>query len=170
MPGVILWDGVGLQAGAVASITERAGVAMDTVRDFGRLDVSGEGARDSRYGAAVALALAGARAELLPVDFLHPRLAPPKEKRVGRGGSYGAIAAFVVVTLAVAAWWDLHVMTTELATVNAEIEERAPRVKQAEELASKLKTAEGWYGQRPPVLDAIQHVTQAFPEEGIVWA
>ena len=82
-----LWDGAGI--GDSDGLSEQVGVEVKYRPGVTALRVTGPaaasaGADAARYAPAVALALAGADRKAELVDFLHPRLAPPKQSRLGR--------------------------------------------------------------------------------------
>jgi hypothetical protein len=170
---VSLFDGVGLEENAISLLSRRAGMTLSSARNLAQLDVGGEGAMgagSARYGAAVALALVGLRPELMPADFLHTRLAPPKQRRVGRRVVWGAIAGVVLLGLIGYPVYDIYSTQAEIDGIYDSLAAKADEVKAAEQMAARMKLARGWYDLKPPVLDCLKHVTQAFPQEGTVWA
>ncbi|HZZ41384.1 MAG TPA: hypothetical protein VFE58_00465 [Tepidisphaeraceae bacterium] len=170
---VMLFDGMGLEPAAVTALAQRANLQMTPARNLMGLDVSGAQAASAegvRFGPAVALALAGLRGGMMPADFLHTKLAPPKERKIGRRVVWGTIAAVMLVGAIGYPIYDLYSTQGEIDGINADISSRQDQSKAAEAMASKLTTAEGWYATKPPVLECLKHVTQAFPQEGTIWA
>lgn len=165
--GVTLFDGVGLEDAAVSALSRRANMAVSPARDLAALQVSGGTAE---YAPAVALALAGLRPGLLAADFLHTRLAPPKERRLGRKVVWGAVGAIALIVLVGYPIYDLTSTQSEIDNINAELAGKQKQILAAEEMAAKVKIAEGWYDTKPQVLEALKHVTEAFPQEGTIWA
>lgn len=170
---LLLWDALGLRPDSLAALSDRYGMAVSTARDLSLLQVGAPAdakADISVYGPAVALALLARRGSIFPVDFLHSRLAPPKQRRIGRK-IYWAIALAVVLAIAIAASvWSLQNQQNKLDKLNESIKNMQPALSAARTLDAKVRTANGWYDNRPATLDCLLHLTEAFPQEGTVWA
>ncbi|MFH0965928.1 MAG: hypothetical protein V2A58_18165, partial [Planctomycetota bacterium] len=76
-PELVFWDGIGLPGSTVEDIGGmarfRAGSCVG-LAELGLAPLGGSDGRQERFGGAAALAVAGARGEAFPVDFLHSRL------------------------------------------------------------------------------------------------
>jgi hypothetical protein len=162
-----LWDGAGL--GDTSTLSEQVGVEVRARPGVTALRVTGPaaasaGADAGRYAPAVALALAGAdrRAEL--VDFLHPRLAPPKRSRVGRREQWAAVAGGVVVLLVLIFWLDLSSKKRELEELTALNKQLAPGVQNSQAVIDRTQAARPWFDARPPTLEPFRELTAAFPD------
>ena len=167
---LVLWDGVGVDGDAVSQLAERIAMPVRVVQELSSAKGSPEDL-PLRFGPAVALALAGAQRDLLEVDFLHSRCAPPRTRRFGRKTfRYAALAAVLAIG-GVFLFLELNGRERELAVRSAELQEAAPNFELAEKFVKNNKSlVEGWYDARPRPLDVLKRVTLAFPEEGRVWA
>lgn len=153
--GLIL-DGVGLGPGAPASLGERAGLALEPC---------------DLPAPAAALALSGARRELLAVDFLRPRCAPPKARRVTRRTLAIAACAAAIAGAVAYALVDTERREASLAELKDRLLRMAPDVEEADAFVKNNKRLIlGWYDARPRPLEILKRVTLAFPERGTVWA
>jgi hypothetical protein len=180
-----LWDGVGLDAQDVGALAKQSGVdlrpgaAARGLSAFGlaktghvalataRATTTAANAADAlaRFAPAVALALAGASQRAGAVDFLHPRLAAPKSRRLGRFAAWaiGIAAALVIGTLLF--WAEVSYRSSSLAKIETSIAQQKPQFVAAEALAQRIGVARGWYAEgRPAVLECLRDVTAAFPD------
>lgn len=170
---VFLWDGVGLDSSAADSLAERVGLEVRVQHQMATLGVTSQEPQspDSRkLGIAVALAVAGSQPGRLAVDFLHTRLAAPKQHRVGRQ-TVLAILAGIVIVLGLA-WlaYDIHYQQVALTDLKRQLADLKPSVKSAQAVVDKVRAARGWFQTRPPHLACLRDVTAAFPPEGRVYA
>jgi len=123
----------------------------------------------NRFSAAAALALAGSRRRLLPVDFLHSRLTVRTEHRISKrilwpaGLCLAALAALFVFFL------DWRGTERELAEMKARLAAMQPEIDEARGLIETVSYARPWYGTNPRFLDCLRQLTQVFPEEGTIW-
>jgi hypothetical protein len=176
--GVLLMDGVGLLPEHVAELSERSGVAVRT-ESAGEMTgpatvlASAEPAADAgppgRFAPAAALALAGARATPLPIDFTHSRLAPEPRSRFGRGRVWGAILGVIVFGGLLALYLVVRNREAQLAALNVELKEMQPQMTTAQVAIDRLSYARGFYDNRPPMLDGLRELTLAFRDDEKVW-
>jgi hypothetical protein len=122
-----------------------------------------------RLWPAVALAAAGARPEALPVNFLRPRLAPPRVSRWNRKTVLGIIAAAVVVAGLGLLWWDAQRTETKAVQVEKALEEKKPQITAAEAYIDRVNYARGYFQTRPPALDALRDLSESFGREERIW-
>ncbi len=169
-----LWDGIGLEVGDASNLARQAGVdlrtgAGDRVSDLASLGLATSRASDaaSRFTPALALALAGAEPRAGAVDFLHPRLAAPSKRRIGRRGAW-ALALTTTATVALLALWlDVRGRESELVDMKTRLTALAPDLLSAEQLSQRIGTARGWYPEgRPAMLECVREMTTAFPDGG----
>ena len=123
---------------------------------------NGEG---RKYAAAVALGLAGIQGAADSVDFLHPRLAPPKQQRIPRWALTAALSVIMVIAMAIWAYTDLQNMRAKLATDQAKYKAEEARLKVAEEFVNKVSFAQAWHGGNPRYLACLQDLTVSIPED-----
>lgn len=162
-----VWDSLGLEAPDTRSIAQQAGVSLESQAK--RLDALTSGSADlvRRFAPALSLALAGAMPQAGTPDFLHPRLAAPKARRIGRREAW-AIGIVAAVVLAIFVFWlDIRRRESNLAALNAEIARAKPKVQAAEKTAQLIAAARAWYPEgRPAMLDCAREIAEAFPDGG----
>lgn len=162
---LILWDGAGLDA---AQLGENLGVSLRSgdLPDLGvstpATSANGEG---RKYAAAVALGLAGIEGSTDTVDFLHPRLAPPKQQRIPRWALTAALSVIVVVALCVWAYTNLQNLRAKLASDQAKYNDEHARLVIAEDFVNKVSFAQAWHGGNPRYLACLQDLTVSMPED-----
>lgn len=170
---IFLWDGVGLDSDVAESLGQRAGLQVRVLDSLSALGITShrpENLESGKLGSAVALALSSARPERLAVDFLHTRLALPKQHRIGRQTLLG-IATGIVIAAALG-WivFDIHNQQTALAELKDKLDKLKPSVKAAQAVVDKVRGTRGWFQTRPPYLACLGDITAAFPAEGRVYA
>ncbi len=180
---LLLLDGVGLEDGQIDELSERLGVKLKSGRNSDVCGIATEpsvtepsvGApsqrRDppARYAPAMSLALAGARPQLLPLDFKHSRLAPEKASRFGARSTWAMVLGALVLLGVVSLYVIAHQRQNQLGELNAELTELAPEVKAAQANVERLKYARGFFETRPPVLDCLRELSMAFGESDRAW-
>jgi hypothetical protein len=176
---MVLFDTVGLSDSQLAELRERIGVKLSSEDEMSLLGVqtlpqlaTSDSTGDSprQYAPAVALALAGARRELLTLDFTDSKLAPPPQRRFGRRTVWAAgIAAVIVIGLA-----GLFIHVNLLQRQLDNLTESRNAISQSLELAQGVKDrvdfSNGFFKTRTPMLDAWAEITQAFPQDDPIWA
>jgi type IV pilus assembly PilN-like protein len=134
----------------------------------GRLSTLGVTARlpELRGGSvAVALAIQAMQGEL-PIDFLHTRLAPPKEHRIDRRIVWAVAGAVLLALLIVAALMDLHKQQAVLTALQTTETNNAERVKAAQAFVSRVDYAKGWRTDRPRFVACLRDLTNLMPDDG----
>lgn len=162
---LILWDGAGLDAGQLREdlgVSVRSGDLPDLGVSTPATSANGEG---RKYAAAVALGLAGIQGAADSVDFLHPRLAPPKQQRIPPWALTAALSVIVVIGLCVWAYSDLQNMRAHLASDQAKYAAESPRLTVAEDFVNKVSFAQAWHGGNPRYLACLQDLTVSIPED-----
>lgn len=168
-----LWDGLGLDSEQTGAIGERAGLEVRTRGDLASLRVAvsaGETGGTRRFATAVALALAGVDRDKADVDFLHSKLAVPKKRRIGSRAIYSGVVIVSIVAGAAFLAVDVRSRQNELEDMKARMEEMKPHVEAVQGVADRVKYARGWYEGKPPYLLCMKELTDAFPQDGQVWA
>jgi Tfp pilus assembly protein PilN len=162
---LILWDGAGIDAahlGENLGITVRAGDLPALGVQAPATSTNGTG---RKYAAAVALGLAGVGLGDESVDFLHPRLAAPKEQRIPRWAITGGLAVLVLLAICAYAYVDLQAQRTKLADLQAKYDSQKTQLSTAEAFVSKVSFAQAWHGGNPRYLACLQDLTTAVPED-----
>jgi len=167
---IVLWDGAGLDA---AALGEQLGLRV-RAGDLPALGVTapdpsanGEG---RRYASAVALALAGVGPGGVAVDFLHSRLAAPREARFPRWAVISAVAAVCLVAGAIFAYIDLRRQRAEVAAMRVKADGLKGPVATAGAFVAKVSFAQAWHGGDPRYLACVLDLTRAIPEDGVTYA
>lgn len=162
---LILWDGAGLDAGQLRDdlgVSVRSGDLPDLGVSTPATSANGEG---RKYAAAVALGLAGIQGAPDSVDFLHPRLAPPKQRRIPPWALTAALSVIVVIALATWAYTNLQDMRTKLSADQSKFKTEEARLKVAEDFVNKVSFAQAWHGGNPRYLACLQDLTVSIPED-----
>lgn len=152
---LVLCDGVGLQAEERSALEAQAGIALRECPRMGATE-----AADATP--AIALGRLGTVAQPAPVDFAHPRLAPPRRKRLSRAAVYGIGAGALVLLSFFAMLWDIHSREQTLEGMKSRLELFAPNIEAAQHALDRVNVGRGWFESRPPVLECLREVTMAF--------
>jgi hypothetical protein len=128
-----------------------------------------DGEADALQHAAAALALIHERTDG-GIDLLHSRLAPAKRSWMTRRRRIAAIAAAVVIVALGMPWWIESQQAAELVAMQAQLKAINPDVEAARETVDRVREVEGWFADRPKLLDAMLALTLAFPASGETWA
>jgi len=167
---MVLWDGAGLDAanlGKQLGVNVRAGELGAFGVDAGAAGINGQGAK---YAAAVALALS-AMGETGPgIDFLHSRLAPPRQHRISRWGYLAAAAGVLLIILAINAYTGLSAQEQQVADKNAEIAAQQKQVDAARDFVNKETLAEYWRAGDPRYMACMRDLDAVIPEDGQTYA
>jgi hypothetical protein len=171
---LMLWDAVGLSSAQVSELAERTGLAVrpgDARKELGVESVNGQDGGGDAFAPALALAVAGADRDLLPVDFKHTRLAPVKAARVGRKTAWGGTIATVVVLGTFLLYWDVRAREIDLARLTKDLDTHKSEFKAAENMVGRVTYSRGFFETRPPYLECMRDVTVAFPtrESEQIW-
>lgn len=177
---MLLLDGVGLGADQVSELSTRVGVQMRTGEEWKRLGVTADNVTRSQalggesrpialFAPAVSLALAGSKAEDLPVDFAHSRLAPAKKQRLGRNAILGIAAGVLVIAGIVVLAMQVHKAQGELDDINAQINQLEGKIKPAETQLARLDYARKYFDQRPQALECLRQFTLTFKDDEKIW-
>ncbi|MCD6417146.1 MAG: hypothetical protein J7M08_10700 [Planctomycetes bacterium] len=162
-------DSLGLGRRAIAQIAEAAGLQAPHPPS---IPVAGLNEADIAAGVAAppaALALTAACAGTLPFDLTRPRLArrPPRNWR----HQVVRVAIILLVASAVAAALLSYraARKADIASLQARLDEMAPSIAEAKGIVQTVEMARKWYERRPPILDCLVNITEAFPQEGRIW-
>jgi len=168
---MMMWDDVGLDAGVVDAVS--GAVGMPVVRgEVQSLGVAG--ATNGRAGlgaSAIALALAaagGAGGGSLAgqIDFLRPRVVPPKKQSVNLRTRWIAAGAAVVALVAVVAYTDLARLEGKVTAAEKSLQTLDPAVKMARPFVANMQFVEGFArAASPRALSCMRDLTGAIPAE-----
>jgi hypothetical protein len=175
---IMLWNGVGLNADEVRELSQRAGINVAGAGDVARmgetpveaLNGSAAGTTVDAFYPAVAVAIAGAAARELPVNFTRSRLAPPPVRRFGRR----SVRAVAIVAVAAAAMTGMYYVVqqreAEALEIGAKLTQMEPDIKAADAMIDRVVYGRSYFENRPPILEGLAEVTRAFRYNEPVWA
>jgi hypothetical protein len=167
----MLWDGVGLETAGRDALIQRGGIEMRIVQDLADLGVTqrGHNGEALKLGAAVALALAGAKGRPT-IDFAHARLAPPKVKRINRTYALAGVAAAALVGVGI--WQYMGILKNEAAVAEKQaiLAEQQAKRKEGDPATEKALVAKKWSVNRSPVPEGLRDMANNFPTDNRVFA
>jgi hypothetical protein len=184
---MVLWDGVGLSSEQVDELSSRSGLrvrpsdalatlGVETAPDAlaggggGGEDDHGPSATDADvFAPALSLALAAGDRDRLPIDFKRSRLAPPKQRRVGRGTTWGVIIAAVLVLGLGGLYLAAERRQGELDSLEQSLKDNVDNVKAAQASVERYTVAKGFFDTRPPMLDALAEISKLFRDNESIW-
>jgi len=104
-----------------------------------------------------------------PFEFLPPKISPFQEWSqkfsTGRNKWLGGGAAAVILIISLLFFWQAQ----KLQALDEEWMAMEVQVGELEELQNRIRLYRPWFDESVPTLKIIQHLTQAFPEQGDVW-
>ena len=162
---MVIWDGAGLDAGRF----DQMGLPV-RYGDLRSLGVSAPTASSNgagrKYGAPVALAAAGLGSAVLPMDFLHSRLAPPPVRRVQRWMVWTGIGVLLLIGTIVGAYWDIKTLGQQKDGLTTQWNAIQPHMKLAQDFVSKVTFAQHWEASDPRYVACLRDVTDLLPADG----
>jgi hypothetical protein len=158
---LVLWDALGLSQERIDELADRSGLKV-------RAGVVANS--PAEFAQPVALAMAGTDRALLPLDFSHSRLAPPKQRKFDRRGVWGVGIGVAAVIGIIALYVDVNHKQGQLDAMNKTLKDQAADVKSAQNMIDRVIYSRGYLSNRPALLDALREVTLAFRDEDPIWA
>lgn len=163
---MVLWDDVGLDPSALDALQQSLGLTL--IRgELPTLGGCGQGLADGRVGGrAIALALPLLARHRPAIDFLHPRLVPPKPSRIPRRvlwASVAAVFAFLVMALAYA---DLTSLQRQVSGLEGQLHQLDPSLAIARPYVNRMKYAESFREGDPRILACLRDLAVAVPGDG----
>lgn len=169
-----IWDGLGMDDAATGRLAGRLSVGKVERGELRRLaDLNGSSTQEQdagRFAASIALALGAVDRAVLPVDFTRTRLAPVKQSRFDRRRQIAAAAGVLLLLGGGYLLYDHQVQSAHIASLKATVASRAEAVKTARQFVDKVNQAEGWYANRPRLLECLRELSLVFPENSNIWA
>ena len=167
---LLIWDSLGLDRASLESVGDDLGLPLRLCELASDLDVadSSSGPMSGRFAQAAALACCAGQAPA--IDFLHSRLAPPRRAALGRWALWAAAACLVVVAAGLFLVLDWRADLRKVTDIQNQLADLKGPTQQARELVDDTSFAGTWYDRRPGFLDCLREITQAFPQEGTIWA
>ncbi|MGD0464135.1 MAG: hypothetical protein ABSB74_16760 [Tepidisphaeraceae bacterium] len=174
VPGVqrelVLWDGAGIDAaslgrqlGVTISSGELPSLGVDTA-------VAGANGQGAKYAAAVALALSAMDEAGPSIDFLHSRLAPPREHRIPRWAYLTMAAVVLLIGICIYAYTDLERRQKTVDDLQFQIARQQKQVDAAGDFVSKVTLAQYWHGGDARYLACLRDLDNVIPQDGQTYA
>jgi hypothetical protein len=177
---LILWDGVGLDAstlsgqiGSVVRTGEMALLGVSSLNGTGtRATTNGKpgATRIGQYAASVALALDGLEDRRAAIDFLHSRLAPPRQHHIPRWAYIAAAALLILVICTVYAFHELQDQSVAADAMQARYSAMKSHIDDADAFVSKVSFAQTWHGGDPRYLACMRDMTDAIKDDADTFA
>jgi len=135
---------------------------------LGKLDLSA-GEDTDRFIAPLMLARTYNNADLFYIDFLHSHLNVRASviKRNQVVWASAVAAGVAVLILAGVFLWRREMK--EISQLKAKLHGMKADVNTTKDNIRKIKLSDIWYSERPKILDCLNALTAAFPEEGSIW-
>jgi len=169
-----VWDSLGLAPSAASELQRDLSMPVTSCQASRDLRLEDANASTSAKQSGLALPAAAALACFVPspstLDFLHSRLAAPKKKWATRRARLGIAAAAILVLFAAWALLDYWSSQSQIADMNQQLATLDGPAKDAATVVDDVTFARSWYDRRPQLLNCLREVTQAFPQDGRIWA
>jgi hypothetical protein len=159
--GLVLWDDVGIDQSFRDAL--RDGVDLPLVpADSQWVDVNGSIQNDRQKGlSALALTLSERGGRRLAVDFLHPRLLPPRVSRFSGRISWPYAATAAGVLAAVAGYADILHLQSQATAAADEMAVIRPDFDRATKFVDNMKFADSFMGRSPRSLACLRDLAAA---------
>ena len=131
---------------------------------------AGANGQGAKYGAAVALALSAMDETGPSVDFLHSRLAPPREHRIPRWAYIAAAALALVIGICIYAYSDMDRHQKVVDDLQYQIAKQQTKVDAANEFVSKVTLAQYWHIGEARYLACMRDLDNVIPDDGQTYA
>ncbi len=167
---LILWDGAGIDAASLGrqlGLTVSAGELPSLGVDAAEAGANGQSAK---YAAAVALALSAMDGAGASIDFLHSRLAPPREHRIPRWAYIATATVLLLIGICIYAYTDLERRQKTVDDLQFQIAGQQKQVDAAGDFVSKVTLAQYWHGGDPRYLACLRDLDDVIPEDGQTYA
>lgn len=169
---LLIWDETGLKDDDCGVLSEQLGLPVTICQRLDGLELGGVArpAPGALFFAAAAMAQAGVCGRAPTIDLLNSRLSRRGRSGIGRKAAWaaGVAAAFVVAGTVLAVDW--HYDRVEVAAMTTQYEAMAGDLAEAKAVIARVNFARPWYDRRPSYLQCMREVTNAFPQEGVIWA
>jgi hypothetical protein len=171
---VAAYAGCGLPEEIVARLNEQLAPEIVVTDATAGLPAQALGAPqdlpERRSLVAAAVALTATRPDGPAVDFLNSKMGVKKTSHRKRIVTWAAIlgAALLVATGALLADWRRD--TLDIAAYTQQLEQMSDDITAAREIVDRVSYAGSWTSRQPRFLECLRELTEAFPQEPVVWA
>ncbi len=176
---LLILNGIGLPGADLLPLADRMGLRLGTDRDLSVLGITSdlphaEGAPSvnilGEYGAAAALAIAGAQPTLLPLDFRHSKLAPPRVRKVDRRVILGAVLGVISLVGIVMLYMSVQQRQRDLDELDTQLTSQKPQIDEAKATVDRVNFSQEFFDKhRPQLLEGLRQITLSFRDDERVW-
>jgi hypothetical protein len=172
---LLVWDAAGMGRPVADMLGRRLGMSVRLCNLEKDMGIAGASAAESGpLAQAAALAwgprAAAGRGAAPQINFIKSRMTPPAASRLGRPARLAVIAAAAALVLAAWFFLDWRLAGRQADSLRQRLDGMKASVQEANALVANFTFARAWYDRRPPLLDCLRQITEAFPDEGRVWA
>ena len=163
-PKLVLWDDVGANPQLIDALPAASGLAVVEVqRQWVEIFPSGdaEGARGLS-----ASALCAQSGEAPGVDFLNPRIAPPRLQRSHTAAVWLPWAVAAVAVILLAAMTDMLSIQRQISGLDNQLQNMEPALHVARPYVQSMQFADSFRTTQPRYLACIADLTGALPPDG----
>lgn len=171
---IAAYDACGLSEAVFKRLNEQLGPQITVRNGHAGLLPAGlttpAGPQEARAVAAAAVALTAVGSEGPVIDFLNPRIGEKKKadhKRIIMWAAGIAAVCLIGLGLWLAGWQGDR---RAIAEYTQQLEDMSGDLETAKAVVARLTYAGSWGSTEPHFLNCVRALTQAFPEEGSVWA
>jgi hypothetical protein len=166
---IFVWDGASLDSQALSQqvgLPVRRGDLSSLGIDTSLSGANGDG---RKYAAAVALAMSALTGADTTVDFLHSRLAPPKEQRIPRWAVLAILVGVALIGLIVTGVQKMQAAEQDVADLQNKVNADAPNALLATKFVTQVSTAQKWHGGKPRYLACLRDLSIAIPDDYVTF-
>jgi hypothetical protein len=167
---LILWDAAGVDA---AGLGQQIGVNVRK-GDLETLGVdaasAGLNGQSTKFASAIALALSAMDDAGPAIDFLHSRLAPPREGKIPRWAYAAAALVVVLIGLSIYAYSYLGQREADVQGYRDKIAAGQSKADEARDFVTKASFAKNWHVGDARYLACLRDLDDVIPEDGQTYA
>ncbi len=171
---VLAYAGCGLPEEMVARLNEQLAPEIVVTDGTDGLHAQELGApqdlQERRSLVAAAVALTATRPGGPAVDFLNSKMGVKKSSHRKRVVVWAAILGAALLVAAGALLADWRRDTLDIAAYTQQLEQMSDDITAAREIVDRVSYAGSWTSRQPRFLECLRELTEAFPQEPVVWA
>ena len=165
-----VWNRAGLDEGSLDALAGQISAKAklcDSLADVDLASLSDIATADAAVAAC--LGAAGLRGQLPEVDFLHAKLAAPKQRAMGKRSIRIAAGLVATAVICILLLWHWTHTQHEVDVLAKQITKMAPGVSKTQDIVDRIRFARAWHDRQPTYLDCLRDLTMTFPVEGSIW-